>query len=369
MAGSAKESLLDVSADDDGLDGFVSGSSASARGGGSDDGAGSSAVAGSGDGDAEQQPQAGAGAGAGEEEDWRQELWSEFHAVEDQCTIAAQMMDAMVEEKITSIPDLLFDIVTFLDQCRPRILKLTQEGSIGELDEGSFAKALEINDCVCSLLKKFISIETALAEQERQAQAARQEQLLQQQRDARPRPMSAAEAAEALANSTKPRPPAPPHESGWVVCYTDQGHAYYYNRQANTSQWERPAALGSETTRPPADSGAASASASAAVASAAAAAGAGASPSAESAPARAVAVRVLSATSPQQTRDDDDASPTIDRFDSGPVLAADDAPPPFLPPPAYEDDEGEAPPTYSAAVSPGGVVASPAADAFTLDDL
>jgi hypothetical protein len=67
---------------------------------------------------------------AGQDAEFRDELWTEFQACEDQCDIATQMMELMVTEQLRRIPDSLFDVMEFLDVIRPRLLKLTQVGSV-----------------------------------------------------------------------------------------------------------------------------------------------------------------------------------------------------------------------------------------------
>lgn len=197
-----------------------------------------------------------------EEEEMRKELWSEFQAVEDQCDIAAQMMDAMAEEGISSIPDLLLDIVDFLDLVRPRLLKLTQEGSVGELDEESFAKSLEVNDRVCSLLKKFVSIERALLQQqqEKALQAQQEADALARQRH-RVRGVltpsggggGGGSSGSGSGRDRPAPPPPPPASSAWTSHTTKDGRTYYYNHETKLSVWTRPAELGPDpnTVAPP----------------------------------------------------------------------------------------------------------------------
>eukprot|EP00750_Incisomonas_marina_P028787 INCI6924.1.p1 GENE.INCI6924.1~~INCI6924.1.p1 ORF type:complete len:480 (-),score=92.82 INCI6924.1:1412-2692(-) len=197
-------------------------------------------------------------AAACEEDEMRKELWSEFQAVEDQCDIAAQMMDAMAAEGITSIPDLLLDIVDFLDLVRPRLLKLTQEGSVGELDEESFAKSLEVNDRVCTLLKKFISIERTLMQQQHEKALQAQQEALARQQQAQQQYTQRHRVRGTLApsgggggssgsgsGSERPvPPPPPPTTSAWTSHMTKDGRTYYYNHDTKLSVWTRPVELG-----------------------------------------------------------------------------------------------------------------------------
>lgn len=211
---------------------------------------------------------------AAEEEQMKQELSSEFEAVEDQCSIASQMMDAMEEENLTEIPELLFDIMEFLNEVRPRILKLTQEGSRGELNEVHFAKSLDINDQLCTLLRRFIEVERAFAPPEITRPRVRptaSQPILSEEAGAgggaavTSGPTNGTNGTNGATGvpgpeqhhrnsdraSRRPRPPPPPHESGWTKAFTEQGEAYYFNRNTGKTQWEKPAELSAPNSSTP----------------------------------------------------------------------------------------------------------------------